>query len=72
MTAFKNYSPIALGQTNVLCKIFQGGFIALNVGFIVWDIVSLVQGWTNNHPAVELIDDVLCKLNDIEKHFKDE
>jgi hypothetical protein len=38
----------------------------------VWDIVSLVQDWTNNHPAVEVIDDVLRKLDDIEKHFNDE
>jgi uncharacterized protein YoxC len=70
--AIRNYAQIAMGNTSVLSKIFQGGIIALNVGFIVWDIVSLVQGWTNNHPAVEVIDDVLRKLDDIEKHFNDE
>jgi hypothetical protein len=72
MTAFKNYSPIALGQTNVLWQISQGGLIIIHAIFIVWDIVSLVQDWTNNHPAVEVIDDVLRKLDDIEKHFNDE
>ena len=72
MTAFKNYAPIAWGHVSVLGKIFQGGIIALNVGFIVWDIVTLVQNWTNKHPAVQVIDDVLRKLDDIEKHFKNE
>ena len=70
--AIRDYAPIAFGRISVLDKIFQGGIIALNVGFIVMDIVSLVQGWTNNHPAVEVIDDVLRKLDNIEKHFNDE
>ena len=79
MTAFKNYAPIAWGHVSVLGKIFQGGIIALNVGFIVWvtlvnwsTVVTLVQNWTNKHPAVQVIDDVLRKLDDLEKHFKNE
>nr|CAH0106872.1 unnamed protein product [Daphnia galeata] len=63
--AIRNYAQIAMGHTSVLSKIFQGGIIALNVGFIVWDIVSLVQGWTNNHPAVEVIDDVLLRKSQL-------
>ena len=70
--AIRDYAPIAFGRVSLLGKIFQGGAIVLNVGFIVWDIVTLVQDWRKKHPAVELIDDVLCKLDAIEKHFQNE
>ncbi len=70
--AVRDYAPIAFGRISVLGKIFQGGAIVLNVGFIVWDIVTLIKDWENKHPAVELIDYVLNRLDEIEKLFKNE
>ncbi len=63
----RDYAPIAFGHVSVLDNIFQGEIIVLNVGFYVWDIVTLVQDWRNKHPAVEIIDDILRKLDAIEK-----
>ena len=63
----RDYAPIAFDHVSVLDNIFQGGIIALNVGFYVWDIVTLVQDWRKKHPAVEIIDNILCKLDAIEK-----
>ena len=44
----RDYAPIAFGHVSVLGKIFQGGIIALNVGFYMCGI-SL--HWFNTEPT---------------------
>lgn len=64
--AIGKYAPIAFGRVSVIGKVFKGALIAVNVGFAVWDIISLVKDWKSKHPAVETIDDALGKLKVIE------
>ena len=50
---------------SLTARIFEGALVVVNIGFVVWDIVSLVKDWTRKHPAVEAIDNVTGKLKTI-------
>jgi hypothetical protein len=68
--AVKNIFTVAWTGATVLGKVLEGSLIALNVGTVVFDIVSLVKSWTNNHPAVIAIDGLSEKLNLLENEIK--
>jgi hypothetical protein len=68
--AVKNIFAVARTGATVLGKVLEGSVMVLNVGMVVFEIVSLVKSWTNNHPAVIAIDDLSDKLNLLENEIK--
>ena len=67
----KGFGPSSINKKSVGGEIFQGIQALIKVCVVVFDIVSMTEDWNTNHPALEVIDDVVAKLNIVENQIRE-
>ena len=67
----KGFGPSSMNKKSAGGEIFHGIKALIKVCVVVFDIVSMTEDWNTNHPALEVIDDVVAKLNIVENQIRE-